>query len=88
MTLIDSYISAHLSSSASELAERIGVTEGFVKTRRLALADKVQVGYSVSIEDEINALLNLINIRQTGWAVDMAKERIRLLHFKSNVNNL
>jgi hypothetical protein len=86
MTIIDQYISAHPSNTNEELADAIGITERLVQARRLALADKVQVGFSVSINDEINALANVIEVRKSGWAVDVAKERIRQLKIRAELN--
>lgn len=80
MTLIDKYIQTHINQPAFILAEQIGVSASFVQARRTILIDQYEpTKYPVNVREEIAALLNLISVRETGWAVDIAKERIRKL---------
>ncbi|WPU91833.1 hypothetical protein SNE25_21175 [Mucilaginibacter sabulilitoris] len=80
MTVIDKYIFNHPGRPAAKLAEEIGVSETFVKCRRLSLTAADVVSVPISTTDEIHALINLISVRGEGWAVEAAKERIRILN--------
>ncbi|WP_183560610.1 hypothetical protein [Mucilaginibacter sp. SP1R1] len=76
MTVIDKYISNNPGRPAARLAEEIGVSETFVKCRMLALVAASELARPITLTDEIHALINLINVRKDGWAVDIARERI------------
>lgn len=79
MTIIDKYISTTMNSPASKIATELGISENFVKCRREILITSKRPVYSLDIIDEIRALINLIDTRKTGWAVDIAKNRIKQL---------
>ena len=83
MNIVDNYISENCKQeSARTMSEHLGVPEEFVKEKLAALED-VRFLHLMSVPgnkvDEIEALMFLINERVTGWAVDVAKERIEKL---------
>jgi hypothetical protein len=79
MTIIDRYISNNTTTPAAKLANALGVSETFVKCRRAILADTGPVPHPLTTNEEIHALIYLIDERKEGWAVDVARERIRRL---------
>jgi hypothetical protein len=78
MTIIDKYITNNPSKPAEALAQEIGVSENFVRVR-IASLDADGNKHKPNPSDEVTALLYLIQLRETGWAVDIAKERVAYL---------
>jgi hypothetical protein len=81
MNLIDTYIFDHYEHmSVTELSERIGIECRAVSIRKYSILQKqkkkrLQVE-PLTISQEIVGLIKLIEDRQTGWAVDVAKQRL------------
>lgn len=79
MTIIDQYIVEHRDFLPDlQLAQRIGITVPQVIQRKAVLKrykNKEDPKYDLSFE--MVALLELIKQRKTGWAVEVAKERIK-----------
>jgi hypothetical protein len=78
MTIIDKYITNNPCKAAKALAQEIGVSENFVRVR-IASLESERTLYRPNPSEEVTALLYLIQVRETGWAVDVAKERIAYL---------
>jgi PP-loop superfamily ATP-utilizing enzyme len=76
MTIIDKYISNNPCRPAAIVAEELGVSETFVKCRREIINQVTQPESKSNVTEEIYALVNLIDVRKIGWAVDIAKQRI------------
>ena len=86
MTVIDKYIRNNIKTSSEVLAYQLGVSASFVRVRRAIIKKDMQSVLSSShYTDEVRALLHLIEIRQTGWAVEIAKQRIEYLENKSKI---
>lgn len=89
MNLIDSFILAHHDEmTVPEIAYHIGIESKSITMRmkRLLSAKAKTDMYlkPVSLNDEIVGLIKLIEDRQTGWAVDVAKQRLIDLNKLSN----
>jgi hypothetical protein len=89
MNLIDTYILDHYEHmSVTELSERIGLEVRSISHRKYSVLRKVKKmkdqEQPLSINQEIVGLLRLIEDRKTGWAVDVAQQRLRDLKRKTN----
>lgn len=86
MTIIDQFITDnHEVMTSQQMAEMLGASREYVNKRKSLLnCPKPKVVERISVTDEIVSLLKLIEIRQTGWAVDIAKQRIRDLSKLTN----
>ncbi|MEO6522201.1 MAG: hypothetical protein ABIN91_11020 [Mucilaginibacter sp.] len=79
MTIIDRYIQNNQRRPAATVAAELGVSEAHVQCRRLMLFDYKTATYTFDAQEEIQALVSLIAERGSGWAVDIAFQRIRQL---------
>ena len=82
MTIIDKYISEHYKTKqAYRIAADLGLSYQHVRDKitKVKRNDIANVKPTANRRQEIKALLNLIQIRVSGWAVEIAKERIRIL---------
>ena len=77
MTIIDQYIFDHQDTMTnSEMAVRIGIPELDVKIKRIYLKKPIKESTTDKL-DEIHALSLLVIERKEGWAVEVAKRRIK-----------
>jgi hypothetical protein len=79
MNIIDQYIADHYYDPLSDLAFELGISIGYVAKRRIRLKPNPTPAPKVWVDNERLALVQLIQERQTGWAVDVAKERLKKL---------
>lgn len=82
MTIIDKYISEHYKNQTSQvMSYHLGISQDFVekKLQDLSFINLEKLISAGNPEEEIKALLSLIQVRVSGWAVEIAKERIRIL---------
>jgi len=87
MTLIDSYIKKHRLKQVPVLAQEIGVSATFVQARLDAMELVRSKEYLLMPNNEMIALINLIEVRKTGWAVDVARVRLKELNDARNSND-
>ncbi len=82
MTLIDQYIYDHKDEmSVDELAKKIGVREELIFARIKAIeSNKPTNIISITMEEEMYALVQFILINGSGCLVDIAKQRLRDLN--------
>lgn len=91
MSIINDFILANQAEmSDKQLAEALGMYQKTVKARRLTLkrSGKRPVKRMPVVEqeapDELIALIYFVELRQTGWAADIARQRIeKLRKFKN-----
>lgn len=87
MTIIDQYISDNYQTkAANQISVELGLNYKYVLSRiRNLRRNKSFPGKSaISRSNEVVALNALISERGSGWAVEVAKERIRKLEYFGN----
>lgn len=71
--------------SDKQMADALGMYQKSVKARRIALKRsgkrpvKRTPVVALDFEDELLALIYFVEVRQTGWAADVARQRIETL---------
>lgn len=81
MTIVDQYITDNVQYyPVAHIANKLGVDPAMVRSRIKLLVPEPSI-YTppATIDKEMTALLRLIENRKTGWAVDVAKQRLREL---------
>lgn len=84
MTIIDQYIRKNRFVDVPVLAKQIGVSSTFVQARLDIMQLKGNQDYKSTSSNEMAALVHLIEVRKTGWAVEVAKLRIQ--HLSKMIN--
>lgn len=85
MNIIDQYITDHYNEPLDEIAIELGTSISYVMKRKIKLTEKPVITESIVIPSGVNnemaALINLITLRKIGWAVGIAKERLKKLQY-------
>lgn len=86
MGLVDDYINNNYDFSIVQLSEDLGLDQTYLRSimRIRGYKRPIRIDIPNTSSEEIGALFNLISIRKTGWAVDIAKQRIKFLCDKNN----
>lgn len=85
MSIINDFILDHQSEMTDkQMAVALGMYQKTVKARRIALqrSGKRPVKrkpVNEELPDELLSLIYLVELRQTGWAADVARQRIETL---------
>jgi len=78
MSIIDDYITKNRDFlSDAEMSRELGLSAHWIAHRRTIINRFVPPkSTTITLSDEAVALIHLIEVRKTGWAVDVAKERL------------
>lgn len=86
MSIINDFILENQSSMTDkQMATELGMYEKSVKARRIAIKRsgkrlvRIKVPAEEKMPDELLSLIYLVELRQTGWAADVARQRIETL---------
>jgi hypothetical protein len=78
MTIVDHYIIAHHNrETILQMSKDLGVSPDLISSRMKAIIKPPKVyDTPLSLDKEMMGLINLIETRKTGWAVDIAKQKL------------
>ncbi|GAB1462215.1 hypothetical protein [Pedobacter sp.] len=85
MALVEDYIRSNNHLPVAQIAKHLGLNESYVirLIRKRKIEMKPKKALHVEELEEIPVLLHFIEVRKVGWAVEVAKERIKLLEKRS-----